>query len=130
PARADEADAHAGGRHVLAIQHLLQVGDPRALVDKGHDEELLARRPIDAEAQRAAFAVDDRVARDLRDGGGDAGLILAAEADRARDLASPLTGMDDILLGPQRHRQDRPRSHAALFITRTVASSRPREASR
>ena len=127
---ADDAHAHAGRRDVVALEDVGQAGDARALVDERGGERALVALALEREAQCAAAAVGHRVARDLRDRGGDARLVLAVEAQHGRERARALAGVDHVLLGPERGGQDRLHAHAALLSTSTVASSRLRPASR
>ena len=102
----------------------------RPLVLERHVEQAPFADLLQGEAQRSALAVGDGVAGYLRHRRGDEGLRLAVETDGARDLAGPLSSMDDVLLRLQVDREKGGRAHAVLLITNTVESSRPRLRSR
>jgi len=105
-------------------------GDARPLVGDHDLEELGCGATFHAEIHLAGPGVAEGVARDLRDGGGDAGLIPRLEAKEAGDLARALPGEDDVVLQFQRHGQDAQAHPEARLATTTVASSRPRVKSR
>ena len=97
---------------------------------RDHDDEALCRcLPGQAELDRAAARILIGVAGDLRDRGGDAGLVLRVEAEQFGKPAGAAAHQDDVGLA-QRSRSAAGGIHGALYtaarITTTEASSRPR----
>ena len=88
------------------------------------------RPAFDQEVHAPAAGVAVGVARDLRDRGGDARLVLRVEAEALGDLSRALARGDDVMLvfdGDGQHRAVHAR---ASLATSTVTSSRPRLKSR
>ena len=128
PARADQAQAHAGRGSIASSEDFVEILDALTFVRDNDAEELRGRLPLDREMNLAAAGVAEGVARDLRHGGSDADLILVLEAEQLRDLARALARRHHVafVLNRDHHDRDvhRPRT------TATVASSRPRLKSR
>ena len=80
----------------------------------------LRRQP---EFDAAAAGIFERVARDLRDRGGDARLILRVEAEQLRDLPRPLAGQRRCR---SRARSRRQQAHVHAPTCSTAASRPPR----
>ena len=104
---------------------------PGPVVADAHDQELRRRAAFHVELDAALSRVLEDVARDLGDRGGDARLVLGVEAQVPRDLPRALAGHHHVVLGAQRHGQERRGSSARAprpaQPTSTVTSSRPRE---
>ncbi len=122
PARADDPQAHAGGRLVAAVEDVVEICDPWSLV-ADLDQELGLVHRVDRVGRPPAARVLKRVACELGHCSGHSGLVLRIESQQRRDLASALARDDDVLLALDRHGRNRPR-HARA--TTAVASSRPR----
>src|SRR5581483_375050 len=129
PAGTDDPDAHAGRRSIAALEDAGEFRDAGPFVGHLHDEDLWRRRALEPERDLAATRVRHGVARDLRDGGRDAGLVLGVEAEEAGDLARALARENDVALRVERERQNAG-THGVSRTTTTVASSRPRRKSR
>ena len=132
--RAHDAEAHPRLGPVRPVEDGLELGDPGPPVADVDEQDLRRRLSLHHELDRAAAAVAEGVARDLRHGGGEASLVLEVEAEQRGDLARALPGGDDIVLPRDRHGQHRP-AHAALPMgrsraTTTATSSRRRLQSR
>jgi hypothetical protein len=136
-ARAGDADAHPGLRSILPCKDGLEIRDAGALVDdvdaQGLRTVLLV---LDDEGNRPAAPVCQGIARDLGHGRGDTSGVAGGEAEELGDLPCTLAGEQEIVLAPERYRDERnPHGYAdaggaGLRITRTVASSRARAKSR
>ncbi len=96
--RADEADAHAGGRPVFPAQDQCDVADAGPLVRDPDVQHLREAFAFERELHLAAAGVAECVARDLGNGRGDARLILPVEAEQAGDLPRALARDDHVLL--------------------------------
>ena len=88
----------------MAVEHVLQPGDAGPAI--GDADTSIGRRRGQLEATPAAARVLERVPRDLRDAGGEPGLLQPVEAEQRRDLTGPLPGEHDILLGADLGRED------------------------
>ena len=129
-AGADDAQAHSGGRLVLAGEDLVEIADARSLVDRP-DEQRRPRAVLEQELAAAPAGVSHRVAADLRGRGGDARLVLGAEAEQGGDLARTLARDHHVALGGKLDGRERQEGlvHGSL-ITTTVESSPLRRKSR
>ena len=128
-ARAEDADAHARGRAMDTVENAVDILNARPGVTNDDFEMRSAVLIGDAVFDAPAFAVFDRIARDLGHGGGDARLILRHEAEQPRDLTRTLTRLHDVVLLLDRNRE-KTRAHAATRRTATSASSLVRRKSR
>src|SRR5262249_6157173 len=90
-------------------------------------EDLRRGAVVDDELGAAAARITECVARQLGDGGRDAGLVLPLETEKLGESMRPLTYSDNIAFAFDRHSDDRPRLAATHNITsgRPAAYSRP-----
>jgi hypothetical protein len=121
PARAGEADAHAGRRFIATSEDLVEVRDARTAVGDANQQDLRRALALDFVRDAAVARIADRVARDLRHCGGDPRLILSVEAEHAGDLSRLLPRDHEVLLADQRHPVDH-RAHRAPASLRSTAS--------
>jgi hypothetical protein len=131
PAHADDPQAHARGRGVVAVEDRPEVLDAGALVADPNIEG--GGRPlVGLKFDPACPRVLKDVAGEFGDGRGHSSLVLRLEPQQAGHLPGALAGQYDVLLQANLHVQDRsdhpfaPHSRAA----NTVTSSRPRLKSR
>ena len=75
-------------------------------------EDLAASSALERELDPAAARVLERVARDLGDRRGEPGLVLGVEAEQRGDLPGALARQHDVVLEPDRDREQRA-AHAA-----------------
>jgi hypothetical protein len=132
PPGPEEPEAHARLRAVVAGEDVLEVRDARPLVGDLHDEHLRSRGPFHAEEGAADLRIAEDVARDLRNRGGDARLVLVVEAEERRDLAGALAREHHVVLEADLEREEG-HVHGETSrgrATMTVTSSRPRAQSR
>ena len=118
-------EAHAGRRAILALEDAPSVRDARAPSVTRISEDAGAASLLTQELDLPAARVLEGVAGDLRDGGGDAGLVLGVEAEQAGDLPGALAGQDDVGLEADRDRQER-QAHESPRRSRHDARSRRR----
>ena len=81
---------------------------------------------LDHEFGAAAAGIAEGVARNLGNGGGDAGLVLPLEAEQFGNTARALTHRDDVALGGNRKRHNGP-SHANPLTQTASCSLHPAE---
>jgi hypothetical protein len=91
---------------ILPSENLPHVLDTWSLVGDAGQEERRIGFLIDEKRDPASFCVGIGIAGDLRDGGGDARLVLLVETQQSRDLPGSLTCGYHIILGVDRNREN------------------------
>ena len=104
--RAEDAEAHAGGRVVSPGQDAVQLGDAGAAVAYAHQQDLGRGRAFNGKLDHAVAGVIVDIARQLGNRGRDAHLVLAAEAAQRGHLARALARGDDVEFGLDGNAED------------------------
>ena len=106
PAASNYTQAHSRRGHVLAGKYGVEVGYAGAAIGHLYPQELRAGSKADGEIELAAAGILVGVARDFRDGRGDARLVLVAEPQQRGDLARALPGGHHVPFAVNVYRQD------------------------
>src|SRR5712692_5469266 len=97
--RARKPEPEAAGGRVAVLQGPGDIGDARPLINRHHFQAGSIAVGQQAERDLAPLGVHHDVARDLRNGGRDHGLVAFGESGLRRQLAPLLTRTDDVHVG-------------------------------